>query len=111
MAHLRDQLVWGDGKFTEAFARCVVDRVGDSGGNSDESKLAKALCTERIDDLVVLLHKDRIDLCDVGVDGDMIDDLAGRGALHNSCYANQADLCIDFDLGKLGAVRDAYASG
>src|SRR4029077_11299686 len=66
------QFIESDRQVPDALARCVIDRVGDGGGDTDDTNLTYALDAERIDAVIDLIDEDHPDVVHVGIHGHMI---------------------------------------
>src|SRR5215210_3250363 len=67
-----DEFVRCDGKVAYAYARGVVDGVGDGGRRADDTDLAYPFGTHRVDVRVLLVDPGDVDLAHVGVGGDVV---------------------------------------
>lgn len=68
----REQLFQADRQVAHAHARGMEDGVGHRGVASDIAKLVEALDAERVHPVVRLGHEDRLDILNVGVNGDQV---------------------------------------
>src|SRR6185295_14444232 len=66
------QFIESDRQVPDALARCVIDRVGDGRGDTDDTNLTYALDAERINAVIDLIDEDHPDVVHVGIHGHMI---------------------------------------
>src|SRR6476646_9173319 len=78
---LPEHLVDGNWQVANAFAGGMIDGIGDGSGYSDNTDLAHALDSERVDDVVRLIDEDDLDVLYVGVHRHMI---LGDVGVHNA---------------------------